>query len=242
MSDTESPERVVLAALRARDALDFARVAELADPDSIARRFEWACESNAPMTLERFAHQMPQSSPEELEEKFERYMAHAGRRDDYISNALVGVRTYDELRALTPQQYLQRSMMRSDHRYDLIARLRARGRAVPAALLGTPPGVEYRVLGIVHEEPELAHVLYRTIWRGDGAAEQRGPVVRDTVRRQPDATWSLVVDDHFLDSHGPEVVTIIDEEFMDLYSPEEIERPGPQRMAEGRLETDRESE
>lgn len=242
MSDTESPERVVLAALWARDAHDFARVAELADPDSLARRFEGMCEANTPMTLERLARRLPEVSAAELETKFQRYMANAARRDDCISNVAVGVRTYEELCALTPQQYLQRAMMRWDHRYDLIARLRARGRAVPAELLGTPPGVEYRVLGIVHEEPELAHVLYRTIWRGDGGAEHRGPVVRDTVRCQPNATWRLVVDDHFLESRGPEIAMIIEEEFMDLYSPEEFQGPGPQGEAEGRLEANRESD
>src|SRR5512140_3605162 len=95
MCDTESPQSVVLAALRARDALDFARVAELADPESMARRFEWACEANAPMTLERFARRMPDVPPEQFREKFERYMANAGQRENYISNALVGVHTYD---------------------------------------------------------------------------------------------------------------------------------------------------
>jgi hypothetical protein len=225
-SDTGSPERVGLAALRARDALDLARVAALADPASMARRFEWACEANAPMTLARFGRLMPHVPPEELRQKFERHMASAARNETSIANTALGVRTYDELRALTPEEFLARPMMRWDHRYDLVTRLRARGRTVPPALLGTPPGVEYHVLGVVDEEPDLAHVLYRTIWRGDGAAEQRGPVVRDTARRQPDETWRLVVDDHFLESSGPAVVSILDEEFMDLYSPEDFQGGG----------------
>ena len=241
-SDTQSPELVVLAALRARDALDFAQVAELADPESLARRFEWECEANAPLTLERFARRMPDVPPEEVKERFERYMTHARRSENYIANSFVGVRTYEELCALTPQEYLARSMMRHDHRYDLVTRLRARGRAVPAALLGTPPGVEYLVLGVVHEEPDLAHVWYRTIWRGEEGEEQRGPVVRDTVRRQPDAAWRLVVDTHFLESYGPMVASIIDEEFMDLYSPEEMQGTGPRSATEQRPDMDRESD
>lgn len=145
-----SPGDVLLAALRARDEHDHARITALCDPESVRAHFERYCDANQPRTREWFAK-------------------HSG----------------------LAQEYFTRAMARSDERWDLVRRLRKHGRAVPPELLGTPPGMEYVVLGGVHETPDLVHVLCRTVARRGQPDELRGSIVRTAVRRQPDGEWRL---------------------------------------------------
>ena len=67
----DSPEDVLLAALRARDEHDHARVTALADPDSVRERFEVYCDVSQPRTLEWFAKHTS-IAPEHLNESYQR--------------------------------------------------------------------------------------------------------------------------------------------------------------------------
>ena len=214
----DSSEGVLLAALRARDEHDHARVVALCDPESVRAHFERYCALNQPRTREWFA-QHSGLAPENLDESYDRWLKKQNGSVEPMG-ALVGlgVSTHAGLVALGPQEYFTRSMARSDERWDLVRRLRKHGRAVPPELLGTPPGMGYVVLGGVHETPDLVHVLCRTVARRGQPDELRGSIVRTAVRRQPDGAWRLVVEDQrFLDTYWPEQVTIIDEIHAELF-------------------------
>jgi hypothetical protein len=226
-SRNSSPEEVLLAALSARDAHDHERVTALTDPESIRERFENFCDAHRPMTLERFAKQTA-IAPEHLSESYDRWMKAGG---DNTTSGLreLGVATHAELVALGPQQFFTRWSAGHDHGADIVRRLRSRGREVPPALLGTPPGVEYAVIGAVHEAPDLVHVLYRVVWQRGQSTESRGPLVHESLRRQSNGAWRLLAGyPPFLESYGPQVVTILPEEYVDLYTEEELRGGGPQ--------------
>ena len=207
----------MLAAIRARDEHDHARVTALADPDSVRERFEVYCELSQPRTLEWFAKHTS-IAPEHLNESYQRFLKANGSPEMFIQFRGLGVSSHTELVALGPREYLTRSMTRDDHQLDFIRRLRKHGRPVPPELLGTPPGLEYVVLGGVHETPDLVHLLYRFVLHRNRPDEYRGPITRTALRRQTDGAWRLVVENHFLETSGPETVTIIDEEYADLFT------------------------
>jgi len=213
----ESPEDVLLEALRARDAHDHARITALCDPESVRERFEGYCHVSRPRTIEWFAERMPESSPDELKAHYERWLKAHGAAEPMNQFRGLGVSSHAELVALGPQEFLTRDMARNDDQWDLIRRLRARGRPVPPQLFRPPPGIEYEVLGGVHEPPDLVHLLYRIVFRRGQADEFRGPVVRASLRRQSDGAWRLLAEHHFLEPYGPATVSIIDPEFVDLY-------------------------
>jgi hypothetical protein len=214
----DTPEEVLLAALRARDEHDHARVTALTDPESVRERFERYCDVSQPRTFEWFA-QRTQIAPELLQESYDRWLKAHGSVEQTAQFRGLGVSTHAELVALGPQEYLTRSMTQDDHQLDFVRRLRKHGRAVPPELLGTPPGLEYVVLGGVHETPDLVHLLYRFVIHRGRPDESRGPVARTALRRQTDGVWRLVVEDHhFLDTDWPMRVTIVDEEYADLFT------------------------
>lgn len=224
MTSPESPEEVLLAALRARDAHDHAAVTALTDPDAVRERFERYCEISQPRTREWFARHMT-AAPEHVDEAFDRYLKAHGTLEQMGQFRGLGVSSHAELVALGPQEFLTLSMLRDDHTWDFIRRLRKHGRAVPPELLGTPPGTEYVVLGGVYETPDFVHLLVRFIMHRGQANELRGPVTRVALRRQTDGAWRLVVEDHhFLDTDFPMRVTIIDEQYADLFEEELEER------------------
>jgi hypothetical protein len=156
---------------------------------------------------------------EDLDESYDRWLKESnGSVEPTGQFRGLGVSSHAELVALGPEEYFTRSMARSDERWDLVRRLRKHGRAVPPEMLGTPPGVEYVVLGGVHETPALVHLLYRSVCHRVQPDEVRGPTVRTALRRQGSGVWQLLVEDQrFLDTNWPMRVTYIDEEYADLF-------------------------
>jgi len=223
----KSPEEVLLEALRARDAHDHARITALCDPESVRERFEGYCRVSRPKTIEWFATQMPDVAPDELKVKYERWLEAHGSAEPMNQFRGLGVSSHDELVALGPQEFLTRDMARDDHQWDLIRRLRARGRPVPPELFRAPPGLEYEVLGGVHEPPDLVHLLYRIVFRRGQADEFQGPVVRASLRRQSDGAWRILAEHHFLEPYGPATVSYIGPEFADLYDESEWQPRAP---------------
>jgi hypothetical protein len=213
----DSPEDVLLTALRARDEHDHARVATLCDPDSVRERFEGICRIFLPVTREQFGQRsgIPADRLQEV------YAAWSKSKTASQLSQLrrLGVSTYDELVALGPQEVLTRWMIRDDRMLDLVRRLRERGRPVPAELLAAPRGMEYEVLGGVHETPSLVHLLWRYVAHGGQPEEFRGSVRRTALRRQPDGAWRLLADDDYLldAADGFSTVMIYDEAYADLF-------------------------
>ena len=215
-----SPEAAVLAALHAMDAMQHARTVALVDADSLGDLFKRQCEAVRPHTLERFAEDHPELAPEQRPAAFEQFRRVVGDPMVGVADMFPGVRTHADFAALDPAYYLLRYLERHDMRVDLVQRLRARGRSVPAELLCAPPHKGYDVLGSVVEEPDLAHVLYRVVSRPHDAPEYRGQVEIVSTRRQADDTWRLLaVDLHFLEPRGGSV-GYIPEEYADLYEEE----------------------
>jgi hypothetical protein len=213
-----SPEEVLLAALRARDEHDHARVTALTDPESVREWFERYCHVSRPKTREWFAEHM-QAAPEIVDASYDLHLKTHGTVEQMRQFRGLGVSSYAELVALGPQEFFTRRMLREDHTWDLVLRLRKRGRPVPPTLLGTAPGLEYVLLGGVHESPDLVHLLVRYLMYRGQPQEHRGPVSRVALRRQTDGAWRLVVENHhFLDIDWPERVTIIDEQYADLFA------------------------
>jgi hypothetical protein len=228
----EYPEEVLLAALRARDEHDHARVTMLCDPESVRERFERICEIFQPVTIEQFA-QRTGIAADRLEVSYERWVK--GRAPSQLSQLRgLGVSAHAELVALGQQEVLTRWMMRDDHQLELVRRLRAHGRLVPPGLLATPPGIEYVVLGGVHEAPSLVHLLWRYVAHRGRPEEFRGPVRRTALARQPDGAWRLLAeDDHFLDSaDGFATVMISDEAYADLFTEISEEQAGDSAASE----------
>lgn len=212
-----SPEEVLLAALRALDAHDHARVTALTDTASVRERFEGYCEVSQPRTFEWFAKHVT-IPPEQLNESYERFVQSGGAGERMNQFRGLGVSSHAELIALGPEEYFTRSMAAEDHTWNLAQRLRKHGRVVPPELLATLPGMEYEVLGGVHETPDLVHLLFRYVMHRGKAEEHRGPVTRVAVRRQPDGTWRLLAEgSHFLDTAWPQRVMIVDEKYADLF-------------------------
>jgi hypothetical protein len=217
MHEPAALEAVVLAALNAQDAMQFEQVVALADPESLLARFQQFCESSRPMTIELLAERRPDIPPEKLEAQLAHWKGAGGGKESRISNSVPGVHSHAELVALDPRDFLVRFMQKQDFRFDLLQRLRARGRPVPNYVQDFLERRRHEVLGSVTETPDLAHVLYRTVVRRDDGPDFIGQVEFVSVRRQPDGAWRLLVEDwHFLQPRGGSVV-IIDEEFMDLY-------------------------
>jgi len=211
------PEEVLLAALGALDEHDHARITALTDPESLRKHFEGYCDVSQPMTVERFAKQRGMA-PEDAVELYDRWRQNGGKL--YPSHQFhgLGVSSHAELVELGPEEYFTRSMQRSDDVWDLIQRLRKHGRVVPPELLTTPPGLEYVVLGSVHEPPDLAHLLFRYVNGRGQPDEARGSVTRVALRRQASGAWRIVVEGyHLIDTIWPSRVSYIDEKYVDLY-------------------------
>jgi hypothetical protein len=213
----DPPEGVLLAALRARDAHDHARVATLCDPDSVRELVERICTIFQPVTREQFGKRYGIAA-DRLQEAYAAWLK--GRASQSSQLRGLGVSTYDELVALGPQEVLTRWMIRDDQALDLVRRLRERGRPVPTELLAASRGIEYVVLGGVHETPSLVHLLWRYVAHRGRPEEFRGTVRRTALRRQPDGAWRLLAeDDHFLDAaDGFAMVTTYDEAYADLFT------------------------
>jgi hypothetical protein len=211
-----SPEEVLLAALRALDEHDHARITALTDPESLRKHFEGYCDVSQPMTLERFAKQRAMA-PEQAAEMYDRWLKSGGSIYPIYQFRGLGVSTHAELVALGPEEYFTRSMAGADPASDLARLLREHGRAVPPELLAPMPGVEYVVLGGVYETPELVHLLFRYVFHRGQPGEYHGSVTRVALRRQTDGAWRLVVEGyHFLDAFWPQRVVYIDEQYADL--------------------------
>jgi len=217
MTSSDSPESVLLAALRALDEHDHARVTALTDPESLRKHFEGYCDVSQPMTLERFANQRAMA-PEEAAEMYDRWLKNGGSLYPVYQFRGLGVSSHAELVALGPEEFFTRSMQRDDDVWDLIRRLRAHGRAVPPELLTTPSGLECVVLGGVHESPDLVHLLFRYVSHRGQTDEYRGAVTRVALRRQASGAWRIVVEGyHLFDTVWPQRVSYIDEQYVDLY-------------------------
>ena len=213
-----APADVLLAALAAGDAWAYDRVVALCDPATAAERFTAYCAMLAPPSLDALRREHPEMSEEELGWHFAHEQEEAPRRADQIRRQVPGVRTHAELTALAPADFLERSLAAEDQRADLVGRLRARGRAVPAALLEPPPGVAYVVLGEIADGPATTYVLYRTLIEHDGRTH-RGPVNWEPLRRQSDGAWRLVLHPWRvpLAPRGGVVNFVEDPEIADLY-------------------------
>jgi hypothetical protein len=215
-----TPESVLTSALRARDEWRYDDVVALVDPVSCAERFQQFCEMSRPMTLERFAEHYPNVTGDALPDAFRNWRQRAVDPEANIARVLPGITSYEALIKLDAASFLARWMANEDDRTSLVERLRERGRAVPAYLLGTPEWKEYVILGSVLETDELAHVLYREVNPGVGGKSWRGPVEYEALRRQSDGTWRLLADHYgFLRGRGGSA-TILPEEFADLWDTE----------------------
>lgn len=128
---TATPEDVVLAALRALDAMQHEFAVSLVDQASLADLFRRTCDTARPLTLERFAEEHPGTSPEELAVRFESVRRAMGDPMVGVADMFPGVRTHAEYEALDPRFYLLRYLERFDMRVDLVRRLRERNRPVP---------------------------------------------------------------------------------------------------------------
>jgi hypothetical protein len=212
-----SPEDVLLAALRALDEHDHARITALTDPESLRRHFEGYCQVSQPMTLERFAKQRAME-PEGATEMYDRWLQSGGKLYPEQQFRGLGVSSHAELVALGPEEYFTRSMAAEDPAADLARQLRERGRAVPSELLAPMAGVEYVVLGGVHETLDLIHVLFKAVFHRGVPGEFHGSVTRVALRRQADGEWRLVVEGyHFIDAVWPQRAVYIDESYADLF-------------------------
>lgn len=219
-----TPEDAVLALLSARDAMQYERVVSLVDMDSLLERFRRHCAAMRPYTLERFAEDHPEMTPEELPTQFEHFRRVAADPMTGVADLFPGVRTHAEFEALDPRYYLRRNLERFDMRVDLVRRLRARGRPVPPELMSASPHKGYDVLGSVSEEPDLTHVLYREVWRPDNASESKSGVEIMSTRRQADGTWRLLADDPYFLQHRGSFVSYIPDEYADLYEEDMMAR------------------
>jgi hypothetical protein len=172
------------------------------------------------MTLERFAVHYPDLGSDALADELRKWQEQTKHLKQTIPLTLPGITTYEELVALDPAEFLERSLTTNDPRASLVQLLRRRERTVPDELIGVPKGLEYVVIGSVYETEELVHVLYRHVYHRADEEPNRGPVEYESLQRQSDGSWRLLIQGRpFLQPQGSSV-TILDEEFADLWDAE----------------------
>lgn len=215
-----SPESVLTDALLARVEWRYKDVVRLVDPATQEERFRHFCDMVRPMTLERFAEQFPEIEPGELTSRFARWSERTAYLTEAIPRSLAGITTYDEVAALTPHEFLVRWLENEDPRGEIMKRLRARGRSVPASLFECPAGQAFVTIGSVYERDDLVHVLYRVTQHSPDGTSMPGSVEFESLRRQDDGSWRLLMDQtSFLGPRGS-TITILDDQFDDLWSSE----------------------
>jgi hypothetical protein len=230
MTDPESlptsPEDVLLAALRARDAMQFERIPPLCDRECVLTLFREGCRAMTPITLDAFAAHHSHLA-DGVEPAYRAFLKQYGDPDTRSARLGIGVTTHAELCALDPADYLARRLAKDDFRTDLLRRLRERGRPIPEGLFGPTPSIRHEVIGSVFEPPDLTHVLYRDVQAREDEPDLRGRVEFGTVRRQDDGTWRLLVEDiDFLSPRGG-TSHIVGEELADLWDDEELGGTAP---------------
>lgn len=216
-----TPESLLRDALHARDEWRYADVVAMVDPNALRECFSFYCEVTRPRTLESFAAQYPELAGDELARSFARWLQMTPDPEQMIAQQVADVSTHAELIVLTPESFLERHLTACDDRFDIVRRMRKRGWVVPDKLLSTPPGVRYDIIGSVRDGDDYAHVLYRVAGK-DPLGVQRGEIELESVRRQADGSWRLLVGAgvQFLRTRHSSISIIDDEQMMELYTDE----------------------
>lgn len=182
-SDDGTPVAAFNAIVAAFLAEDWERVADLVDPESLVVFHHQVVSGYAvdlSMTEDDVQHLMTEFPPEVaayFREQHDRVADPATR----LALELPAVGSLEELRALTPRQLFVRWLESNTMQAHLQRARKLAPLADPAVLEETWEGYqalagrrEYTVLGVVCDEPDLAHVVYRVEYRSpDGEPSRR---------------------------------------------------------------------
>lgn len=185
MTQIETPSSVLIAALHARDALDFETVVRLCDPLTVSEFFREYCAAVAPPASNLTgdpSHPIAEDSASQL-------------------SATVGVSTYQELTALDPSQFGRRWLERRETRWNAIARLRARNEAIPDELLHVPANLRYEVIRVEEQRQNTVRAHYQPVWTTAGG-QTRGGEEYEELSLLPEAEWRLIFRVRLLQPRG----------------------------------------
>ncbi|HET9986133.1 MAG TPA: hypothetical protein VFQ38_21210 [Longimicrobiales bacterium] len=190
----EAPEDIVRRAIDALEAGDWLAVAHLVHPEELARHTEQWRQYARPVPHTVTAQEMRRHEPE-MPEAVAAYLADRHNRvaldlDAHLVREFAGVRSPEELEALAADELLARHLEARDPRWQFRVWAERAGRDVPPEIAGEVPPVPDRiVIGAVHEDEDLAHVLYRC--RPRGAPPGQGWLEVGSLRRSAEG-WRLI--------------------------------------------------
>lgn len=190
----EAPEDVVRRAIDALEAGDWPAVAHLVHPEELARYAEQWRQSARPVPHTITAQEMQRHEPE-MPDAVAAYLADRHNRvaldlDAHMVREFAGVRSPEEVEALAADELLARHLQARDPRWQFRVWAEREGHDVPPETAGEAPPIPERiVIGAVHEEEDLAHVLYR--YRPREAPSGHGWLEVISLRRAA-GDWRLI--------------------------------------------------
>jgi hypothetical protein len=109
-----------------------------------------------------------------------------------IANEFAGISTREELAALTPRQALARFLQACDPtwRFDAYFRRLYDNALAPMPPCPDPPSRRREVIGLLRDDDDHSHIVYRAYWSEGPAADPADELKVAALRRTP-AGWRL---------------------------------------------------
>jgi hypothetical protein len=187
---------LLMEVLRLRDRWQFSELAMLCDPLSVTEFFRMHCELLRPNTLEELRVMYPDVPEDTAPTAFARLLKSLPNERD-IGKAVAGIPNYAVLLALAPTEFLARWLEADDPRYEIVRLLQARGESIPEWFLRFPGSDSYEIRLVHSEDPHTVRIEYAIVGLHEGERYDIS-VQSESVRRQPNGEWRMLVRPRFL--------------------------------------------
>jgi hypothetical protein len=196
---TTSPAEVVRAGLAAHTSGDWPRLAALADPESLAEWSSQFIQANTHIpTLEELREECPEAPPERLRALVEDFTTPVHRFIAALPTHVAGVRTLEELHALSPTEVLLRFLQAGDKVARIARAIEAAYREAGLPLPDDGPHRRRIRRFQIRREELVSDDEARVAFVEEGAASGEGASDEWVLRRQSDGGWRVLVRTSFL--------------------------------------------
>jgi hypothetical protein len=116
---------------------------------------------------------------------------------------------------LAPTDFVRRWLEGNDPRYEVVRRLRERGKPIPSTLYEIPAGIHFEA----HAEDAISDAEVRVAYRVVGPSNDRpasGPSGVESLRRSAEGAWRLVARAQILQPRGGSIY-LLPPEFAALF-------------------------
>jgi hypothetical protein len=203
-SDADTPEQAVTSAFRAFQERRWQDAALLFDVTILDGVYEDALSAakryrEEPQTLAEYRRARPELPEPVALYMWEQYKQHIESRGTSLGHRFPGIRSADELEQLSREELMARWLQDADPREMARRQANAQGAEQPPDhVLGVP--LNPVILGVVTEEPDLAHVVYRLL-HDHGEDPDDSALASTTTLRHTDDGWRLL-DRHLFSPGG----------------------------------------